>query len=64
MAGWTRPELWAAPVDLKNNELLERIETLRSPAYRNLSRTHAERLDRLEAEARGRKLIDPKGSIQ
>lgn len=43
--------------ELPAGELLKRIETLRSPAYRNLSKFHTELLQVLEIEARQRNLI-------
>lgn len=42
--------------ELTNAELLERIRVLRSQAYRNLSKFHAERLAKYELEARTRNL--------
>lgn len=57
------PRIMTPPGEMPDKDLLEDIETLRSPAYRNLSRFHTERLDCLEIEARLRKLIESKSSI-
>lgn len=44
------------PDDLTNSELVELIETLSHPTYRNLSKFHAQYLADLQAEASRRKL--------
>ena len=47
------------PENLTDSELLEHIQTLSSPTYRNLSKFHIQYLADLEAEARHRNLKLP-----
>lgn len=57
------PKIVKPPGGMSDKDLLDDIDTLRSPAYRNLSRFHTDRLECLEIEARLRKLIESKSSI-
>ncbi len=41
---------------LPDEDVVKQIQTLESPAYRNLSKFHRERLEELKAEARRRRI--------